>query len=94
MAPQHNDKNSLAEPVCRERKRRELWAREGERSLGQNLAWIGVLGWLVVTPMLIGIFVGRWIDKVWGMGIFWTISLLFLGVVIGCALAWQRMHEG
>jgi ATP synthase protein I len=94
MTPQHNDNNSLAEPVRRERKRRELWAREGERSLGQNLAWIGVLGWLVVTPMLIGIFVGRWIDKVWGMGIFWTVSLLFLGVVIGCALAWQRMHEG
>jgi ATP synthase protein I len=94
MTSKSNDKNSLAEPVRRERARRELWARHGERSLGQNLAWIGVLGWLVVVPMLIGIFVGRWLDKIWGMGIFWTVSLLFLGVVVGCALAWQRMHEG
>jgi ATP synthase protein I len=93
MAPQHNDKNSLAEPVRLERARRERWAREGERSLGQNLAWVGALGWLVVTPMLIGIFVGRWIDATWGTGIFWTVSLLFLGVVVGCALAWRRMHE-
>jgi ATP synthase protein I len=94
MESKSNDRNSLAEPVRRERARRELWARHGERSLGQNLAWIGVLGWLVVVPMLIGIFVGRWLDKIWGMGIFWTVSLLFLGVVAGCALAWQRMHEG
>ena len=42
--------NSLAEPVRRRRARRERWQREGERPLGHNLAMIGVLGWLVVTP--------------------------------------------
>ena len=93
MAHQPNDKNSLAEPVRRERARRERWAREGERSFGQNLAWIGVLGWIVVTPILIGMFVGRWIDARWHTGIFWTASLLFLGVVVGCTLAWRKVHD-
>jgi ATP synthase protein I len=54
---------------------------------------IGVLGWLVVTPTLIGIFIGRWLDRTADSGIFWTVSLLFAGLCIGCWLAWKRMNQ-
>lgn len=93
MAREPGDPDGLSRSVRERRRRRELWQREGERSLGQNLAWIGVLGWLVVVPTLIGMFVGRWIDARWATGIFWTVSLLFLGVCVGCYLAWQRVHQ-
>lgn len=90
----------LAEPVRRSRERRERWGREGERPLGRNLALIGALGWLVVAPTLLGLFVGRWLDRLAfghgapGHGIFWTLSLLFGGLALGCWLAWQRIeHE-
>ena len=63
MAKSRNRNKPLAEPVRRQRARRERWQREGERPLGHNLAMIGVLGWLVVTPTLIGIFIGRWLDR-------------------------------
>jgi ATP synthase protein I len=89
----HPDGNSLAEPVRRRRTRRERWQREGERPLGRNLAMIGVLGWLVVAPTLVGIFVGRWLDHAVGSGIFWTLSLMFLGLCLGCWLAWKRVNE-
>jgi ATP synthase protein I len=87
------DGPSLAEPVRRQRTRRELWRREGERPLGHNLAMIGVLGWLVVTPTLIGIFIGRWLDRTADSGIFWTVGLLFAGLCIGCWLAWKRVNQ-
>ncbi|HTZ78814.1 MAG TPA: AtpZ/AtpI family protein [Stellaceae bacterium] len=90
---QGREPEKLLDSVRERRQRRDLWRREGERSLGQNLAWIGVLGWLVVVPTLIGMFAGRWIDARWSTGIFWTVSLLFLGVCVGCYLAWQRMHQ-
>ena len=83
---------SLDEAVKKRQERRELWAREGERSLGQNLAMIGALGWTIVTPTLLGIFIGRWLDGHFNMGIFWTLGLLVAGLAAGCALAWQRMH--
>lgn len=55
---------------------------------------IGALGWTIVTPTLIGIFVGRWFDRSFGSGIFWTLGLLVLGLAAGCALAWNRVqHE-
>ena len=38
------------------------WQREGEPSVARRLAQIGVLGWIIVVPMLIGVFVGRWLD--------------------------------
>jgi ATP synthase protein I len=95
MAKEQADRNnnSLAEPVRRRRVRRERWRREGERPLGHNLALIGVLGWLIVMPTLIGIFVGRWLDRITENGIFWTVSLLFVGLCLGCWLAWRRVNE-
>ena len=40
--------NALDEAVRTRRERRERWQREGERSIGQNLAMIGALGWTIV----------------------------------------------
>lgn len=82
----------LGEAVRTRRERRERWAREGERSIGQNLAMIGALGWLIVMPTLIGVFAGRWLDEMLESGVFWTLSLLTGGLALGCTLAWQRMQ--
>ena len=83
----------LDEAVRLRRGRRERWQRDGERSIGQNLAMIGVLGWTIVTPTLIGIFAGRWFDRVFASTIFWTLGLLVAGLALGCALAWNRIHR-
>jgi ATP synthase protein I len=83
----------LAEGVARRRDQRARWQREGERPLAQNLAMIGALGWLVVVPALAGIFLGQWLDRREGTGLTFTAALLVAGVVLGAALAWQRMHD-
>ena len=77
--PEHLD-----EAVRLRRGRRERWEREGERSIGQNLAMIGALGWTIVTPTLVGIFAGRWLDRAFASGIFWTLGLLVAGITLGC----------
>jgi len=72
--------------------RRERAQREGEPSLGRYLAQIGVLGWMIVLPGLVGVFAGRLLDRWLGSGIFWTGPLLIAGVAIGCWGAWRWMH--
>jgi ATP synthase protein I len=89
--PDHPER--LDEAVRTRRERLARWQREGERSIGQNLAMIGVLGWTVVTPTLIGVFAGRWLDRELAAGIFWTLGLLVAGLALGCTLAWKRIHE-
>lgn len=90
-APENHER--LKRAVRKRQERRELWQREGERSLGQNLAMIGVLGWTIVMPTLLGIFAGRWLDRTFQSGIFWTLGLLIAGLAAGCAFAWRRMHS-
>jgi ATP synthase protein I len=92
MTQEPDNHEKLSEAVKTRQERRELWAREGERSLGQNLAMIGVLGWTIVLPTLLGLFAGRWLDRTFQMGIFWTLGLLVAGLGAGCVLAWKRMH--
>jgi ATP synthase protein I len=89
--PDHPERLDAAVRLRRER--REHRQRQGERSIGRNLAMIGALGWTIVTPILIGIFAGRWLDRAFGSGIFWTLSLLVAGLAIGCALGWRRMQR-
>lgn len=64
---------------------------ERERTLGENLALAGVLGWMVVGPTLLGIVAGRWIDGLAGGGITFTAGLVFLGACAGSWLAWKRI---
>jgi len=87
-----NDKqNGLYRSVEQRTERRERWEREGERPLWQNLSMVGALGWLIVTPTVLGVLIGRWLDH--GQGVFWTGSLIFIGAAIGFYLAWQRMQS-
>jgi ATP synthase protein I len=69
------------------------WAKEGERSIWQNMSMIGALGWLIVVPTLLGVLAGRWLDRVFDSGIFWTAALIVLGVAVGSYLAWQRINK-
>ena len=66
--------------------------QEGEPSVAHRLGQIGVLGWIIVTPMLIGIVAGRWLDDRFHTGLFWTAPLLMLGAALGCWSAWKWMQ--
>jgi ATP synthase protein I len=84
--------DGLARTVRRQRQRQQRWLREREPSMARFIGQIGVLGWIIVTPTLIGLFVGRWLDHKLGTGIFWSAPLMLVGVVIGCWSAWRWMH--
>ncbi|HVM85114.1 MAG TPA: AtpZ/AtpI family protein [Candidatus Binatia bacterium] len=91
--PEPEREAPLDEAVRRRRERLTHWEKEGERSLGRNLAMVGALGWIVVAPTLLGIFAGRWLDRTFAMGVFWTLGLLVLGLALGCWMAWKRIHR-
>lgn len=93
MSPSDRQPDGLGDAVRRRHERRARWQREGERSIGQNLAMIGAIGWTIVLPTLVGIFAGRWLDRELGSGVFWTLGLLVAGLALGCYFAWQRIDR-
>lgn len=68
MAEPNDDdtRRRLEEAVRHGEQRRATWEKEGERPLWKTLSMIGALGWLIVTPTLIGVFAGRLLDGALG----------------------------
>lgn len=91
--PEPPSPDGMADAVRRQQERRKHRLTEGEPSMMRFVGQIGVLGWIIVTPTLIGLFIGRWLDHKLGTGIFWSAPLLLVGVVIGCWSAWRWMHK-
>lgn len=92
VEPEPAAPDGLADAVRTQRKR-QRWSKEGEPSIVRFVGQIGVLGWIIVAPTLIGLFMGRWLDHKFSTGIFWSAPLLLLGVVIGYWSAWRWMHR-
>jgi ATP synthase protein I len=84
--------NAMAEAARKEEDRRKRWRTEGEPSVMRFVGQIGVLGWIIVGPTLLGLFIGRWLDRSFSTGIFWSAALLVLGVTLGFWSGWRWMH--
>ncbi len=93
MTQPRDEQERLERAVRQRQERRERGQREGEPSVGENLAMIGSLGWTIVIPTLLGFFAGRWLDRHFHSGIVWSLGLLVAGLAAGCAMAWRRMHS-
>ncbi len=87
------EEDGMTAAVREQRERQREWTREGEPSMARYVGQIGVLGWIIVAPTLIGLFIGRWLDHRLGTGIFWSAPLMGLGLILGCWSAWKWMHK-
>ena len=90
---ERGDQDPLVRRVRVSAERQERLRREGEPSVSRRLAQIGVLGWLVVVPMLLGVLAGRWLDHRFDSGLFCTAPLLLLGLGLGCWSGWKWMNS-
>src|SRR5579862_4567908 len=83
----------LDEEVRRRLERLAGAQHEDRRSLAQDLAFVGAIGWTLVIPALLGVVAGRALDRRFGGGVLWTLGLLVAGIVLGCVLAWKRLSK-
>ncbi len=84
---------ALITAARRSHARDEAGARDPEPSLGRRFGQIGVLGWVIVGPTLLGVFLGGWLDRLLGTGITLAAALTVLGAALGLWLAFRWMHE-
>ena len=54
-----------------------------------GLGMMGVIGWSVAIPTLLGAALGIWLDNYHPGGRSWALMLLVAGLVIGCLNAWH-----
>jgi ATP synthase protein I len=68
---------------------RKLKARQSTQGVWFGLGMMGLIGWSVVVPTLLGAALGIWLDKHHPGKHAWTLALLVAGLAIGCLNAWH-----
>jgi ATP synthase protein I len=53
-----------------------------------GLGLMGIVGWSVVVPTLLGAALGLWLDRHYPGGRSWTLALMAAGLGLGCFNAW------
>jgi ATP synthase protein I len=54
-----------------------------------GLGMIGLIGWSVVVPTVLGAAIGLWLDRRHPGAHSWTLALLVGGLALGCLNAWR-----
>jgi ATP synthase protein I len=68
---------------------RKLKARRNTtQGIWFGLGMMGLIGWSVAIPTLLGAMLGLWLDRRFPGGRSWTLALLVAGLSIGCLNAW------
>lgn len=74
--------------------RRMRQAEDDEPTLLAQTAYLGTLGLLFVLPMIVGAYVGDWLDRrTAGYSSFWTVTLLLAGLALGAFNVWLFVRE-
>lgn len=68
---------------------RKMKARKSGQGVWIGLGMMGLIGWSVVLPTLLGAALGVWLDKRHSGGYSWTLMLLVGGLFVGCLNAWH-----
>ena len=63
--------------------------RQVMRTVWSGLGMMGMVGWSVALPTLLGAGLGLWLDDRYPGGRSWTLALLAAGLVLGCFNAWH-----
>jgi ATP synthase protein I len=67
---------------------RKLRAQQSNAHVWFGLGMMGLIGWSVVTPTLIGAAIGVWLDRSHPGAFSWTLALMMAGLLLGCVNAW------
>jgi len=79
----------FTEQVAKKEALRQKGLRHKDETVWFGLGMMGLVGWSVVVPTLLGAALGLWLDKHHPGKHAWTLALLVAGLIVGCFNAWH-----
>lgn len=80
---------SFSEEVGAKAARKLKARRNSAQGVWFGLGMMGLIGWSVAVPTLLGAALGMWLDRHYPGKHGWTLALLVAGLAIGCFNAWH-----
>jgi ATP synthase protein I len=88
-----SDETSLSRAVGQSADRKIKARRNSAQAVWFGLGMMGLVGWSVVIPTLLGAALGIWLDKNHPESFSWTLTLLLIGLFTGCLNAWHWVSK-
>ena len=89
LPPSRDPGASLGRIVGAKATRKLRARRDGGQGVWFGLGMMGLIGWSVTVPTLLGAALGLWLDRHHPGARPWTLALLAAGLAIGCLNAWR-----
>ena len=86
MVTKPDKENMFSEEIAK-KEQLKLKALRDKNGVWFGLGMMGMIGWSVAVPTLLGAALGVWLDKSYPQTFSWTLSLLVVGLVIGVVIA-------
>ncbi|MEN6426671.1 MAG: AtpZ/AtpI family protein [Phycisphaerales bacterium] len=83
------DRTAFSREIGAKAARKLKARRNSTRGVWFGLGMMGLIGWSVAIPTLLGAAIGIWLDNRHPGSHSWTLMLLIIGLVIGCLNAWH-----
>ena len=83
------DEKSFMRKVAEQEARKLKAKQRVTQTVWSGLGMMGLVGWSVVVPTVLGTALGIWLDKRYPGIHSWTLTLLIAGLAIGCLNAWH-----
>ena len=83
------DQTAFSREVGAKAARKLKARRNSKQGVWFGLGMMGLIGWSVVVPTLLGAALGIWLDQHYPGAHPWTLALLVAGLAIGCLNAWH-----
>jgi ATP synthase protein I len=80
---------SLSEEIGAKASRKLKARRKSGQGVWFGVGMMGLIGWSVAIPTLLGAALGLWLDEHYPGTHAWTLTLLMAGLAIGCFNAWH-----
>jgi ATP synthase protein I len=84
---------TLSEKIDSKVKRKLKAQRNPGTSAWFGLGMMGLIGWSVALPTIMGVALGIWLDKHYKTEHSWTLALIVAGLTIGCFTAWSWLNK-
>jgi ATP synthase protein I len=88
MKPQSDEENLFDRQVDEHTKRKMKTLRQNQKTVKSGLSTMGMIGWTIAMPTLLGALGGLWLDRHYPTHYSWTLTLLLAGLITGSVLAW------
>ncbi|MBC7659472.1 MAG: AtpZ/AtpI family protein [Chitinophagaceae bacterium] len=87
------ERDKLVQKIGQKTKLKLSSKKNATPGIWYGLGTMGIIGWSIAVPVLLGAALGIWLDRNYPERISWALTFLLIGLIVGCLNAWHWVGQ-